>query len=148
MSSHQDLKMPPLRDLPMPWRLGESEERKFWKVQNVAMGGDLGLGCPPPGVRLEEVGRRIPWMPPAELAEEGSPLPPLGPGPMEVDGAEQALGDGDAWGRPQTARRLTPRWPMIASPEPAGPFVWGGLVSCWWGMWEWEGCATVQNRLD
>ena len=42
MSSHQVLKIPPLRDLPMPWRLGELEEKKFWRGQNVAMGGDLG----------------------------------------------------------------------------------------------------------
>ena len=63
MSGYRVLKMPPLHDLPMPWRLGESEEKKFWKGQNVAMGGDLGLGCPPPGVWLEEVGRQIPWMP-------------------------------------------------------------------------------------
>ena len=82
MSSYQVLKMPLLRDLPMPWRLGESEEKKFWWGQNGVMGGDLGLGRPPPGVQLEEVGQRIPWMPPAELAKEGSPLPPLGPGPM------------------------------------------------------------------
>ena len=53
ISGHRVLKMPPLHDLPMPWRLGESEEKKFWQGQNVATGGDLGLGCPPPGVRLE-----------------------------------------------------------------------------------------------
>ena len=62
------------------------------------MGGDLGLGCPPPGVWLEEAGRQIPWMLESDPAKEGSPLPPLGPGPMEVDGAEQAPGDGDAAG--------------------------------------------------
>ena len=28
------------------------------------------------------------------MAEEGSPLAPVGTGPMEVDGAEQALEDG------------------------------------------------------
>ena len=33
-----------------------------------------------------------------ELAKEGSPLAPLGPGPMEVDGTEQAPGDGAAVG--------------------------------------------------
>ena len=98
MSSHRVLKMPPLCDLPMPWRLGESEEKKFWKRHNVAMGGDLGLGCPPPGVRLEKAGWRIPWIPALEPAEEGSPLPPLGPGPMEVDGTEQVPGYGDAVG--------------------------------------------------
>ena len=58
------------------------------------MGKDLDLGRPPPRVQLEEVGQQIPWMPEVELAEEGSPLAPLGPGPMEVDGAEQAPGDG------------------------------------------------------
>ena len=88
MSGYWVLKMPPLHDLPIPWRLGESEEKKFWKGKNMAMGGDLGLGRPPPGVQLEEVGQRIPWMPESEPAEEGSPLPPLGPGPIEVDGAK------------------------------------------------------------
>ena len=63
MSGHRVRKMPLLCDLPMPWRLGEPEEKKFWWGQNMAMGGDLGLGCPPPGVWLEEVVRRIPWMP-------------------------------------------------------------------------------------
>ena len=62
----------------------------------MSTGGDLGLGRPPPGVRLEEVGRRLPWMMVQEPAREGSPLPPLEPGPMEVDGAEQAPGDGGA----------------------------------------------------
>ena len=33
-------------------------------------------------------------MPEVEPAEEGSPLAPLGPGPMEVDGAKQALRGG------------------------------------------------------
>ena len=98
MSGHWVLKMPPLRDLPMPWKLGESEERKFWKGQNVATGGDLGLGHPPPGVQLEEAGWWIPWILELEPAEEGSPLPPIGPGPMEVDGTKQAPGDRDASG--------------------------------------------------
>ena len=31
MGGHRVLKMPPLRELPMPWRLRDSEERKFWK---------------------------------------------------------------------------------------------------------------------
>ena len=62
------------------------------------MGEDLELGHPPPGVQLEEAGQQIPWMPEVEPAEEGSPLAPLGPGPMEVDGAEQAPGDGAAGG--------------------------------------------------
>ena len=62
MGGYRVLKMPLLQELLMPWRLGDLEERKFWKGKNVAMGGDLGLGCPPPGVRLEEVGLRILWM--------------------------------------------------------------------------------------
>ena len=70
------------------------EEERFWWGQDVAMGEDLELGCPPPRVQLEEVGWWIPWMLVVELAEEGSPLAPLGPGPMEVDGTEQALEDG------------------------------------------------------
>ena len=56
------------------------------------MGADLGLGCPPPRVQLEEVGWRIPWVQVEEPAEEGSPLLPLGPGPMEVDGRAGAKG--------------------------------------------------------
>ena len=56
MGRYQVLKMPPLRELPMPWRLGDSEEPKFWKGKNMATGGDLGLGRPPPRVQLEEVG--------------------------------------------------------------------------------------------
>ena len=60
MSGYRVLQMPPLHDLPMPWRRGESEEKKFWKGQNMAMGGDLGLGRPPPRVQLEEAGRQIP----------------------------------------------------------------------------------------
>ena len=45
-------------------------------------------------------------------------------------------------------RRLTPRWPTIASPEQAGPFVCGvGWCpvggSCGGGV----DCAVAQNRL-
>ena len=59
-------------------------------------GGGLGAGTAPPGIRPREAGRRLPWMMVQEPAREGSPLPPLEPGPMEVDGAEQAPGDGGA----------------------------------------------------
>ena len=62
----------------------------------MSMGQDLGLGRPPPGIRLQEAGRRLPWMMVQEPAREGLPLPPLEPGSMEVDGAEQAPGDGGA----------------------------------------------------
>ena len=44
-------------------------------------------------------------------------------------------------------RRLTPSWPMVASPEPVGPCVWGGWCPVGGGVWEWEGCAMAQNRL-
>ena len=71
MSGHRVLKKPPLGDLPMPWRLGESEEKKFWWGENVAMGRDLGLECPTPGVQLEKAGWWIPWIPAVEPAEEG-----------------------------------------------------------------------------
>ena len=37
-------------------------------------------------------------MPEVEPAEDSSPLAPLGPGPMEVDGTKQAPGDGAAVG--------------------------------------------------
>ena len=74
------------------------EEERFWQGQDVAMGEDLELGRPPPRVQLEEAGRQIPWIPVVEPAEEGSPLEPLGPGPMEVDHTEQALEGGAAVG--------------------------------------------------
>ena len=64
----------------------------------MSTGGDFGLGRPPPGVRLEELGWRLPWMMEQEPAKEGLPLPVPEPGPMEVDGAEQAPGDGGAVG--------------------------------------------------
>ena len=48
MSGHWLLKMPLLRDLPMPWRLGELEEKKFWKGLHVATGGGLGAGTSSP----------------------------------------------------------------------------------------------------
>ena len=86
--------MPPLWDLPMLWRLSQPEEENFWKGQDVVMGEDLELGYPSPRVQLEEAGWQIPWMPVVEPAEEGSPLAPLGPGPMEVDSTEQVPGDG------------------------------------------------------
>ena len=70
------------------------EEERFWWGQDVATGADLELGCFPPRVQLEEVGQWIPWMLAVELAKEDSPLAPLGPGPMEMDGAKQALEDG------------------------------------------------------
>ena len=108
MSGHQVLKMPPLRDLPMPWRLGESEQKKFWWVQDVAMGRDLGVGCPLPEVQLEEAGWRIPWMLAIEPAEKGSPLVPLGPGPMEVDGAKQVPGDGATAGETTDSEETDP----------------------------------------
>ena len=40
------------------------------------------------------MGWQVPWGPAEEQAKEGPPLSPLGPGPIEVDGAEQALEDG------------------------------------------------------
>ena len=74
------------------------EEENFWWERDVAMGEELELGPPLPRVQLEEVVQQIPWVPVEEPAEEGSPLLPLGPGPMEVDGAKQAPGDGAAVG--------------------------------------------------
>ena len=90
--------MPPLRDLPLPWRLSDEEEQRFWRGRDVSMGEDLGLGRPPPGIRPREAGRQLPWMMVQEPAREVSPLPPLAPGPMEVDDAEQVPGDGSAAG--------------------------------------------------
>ena len=75
----------------------EEEEEAFWCRLDVAMGEELELGPPPPNVQLEEAGRQVPWGPALEPAQEGPPLLPLGPGPMEVDGTEQAPEDGAAW---------------------------------------------------
>ena len=82
----------------MPWRLNEEEEQWFWREEDVELGGDLGLGQPPPGIRLQEVGWRLPRTRGWEPTREGSPLPPLEPGPMEVDGGEQAPEDGSTAG--------------------------------------------------
>ena len=86
--------MPPLWLLPMPWRMSQLKEEDFWQGRDLTMGEELELGPPPLRVQLEEAGQRVPWGPEVELAEEGSPLAPLGPGLMEVDGTEQALEDG------------------------------------------------------
>ena len=98
LGGYRVLKMPPLRDLPLPWRLSDEEEKRFWRGRDVLMGEDLGLGRPPPGIRPWEAGPRLPWMMVQEPAREGSPLPPLEPGPMDVDGTEQVPGDGSVVG--------------------------------------------------
>ena len=86
--------MPPLQLLLMPQRMSRAQEENFWWGWDVAMGEELEMGPPPPTIQLEEVGQRVPWGPAVELAEEGPPLLPLGPGPMEVDGAKQVPEDG------------------------------------------------------
>ena len=70
------------------------EEENFWWSWDLTTGEELELGPPPHRVQLEEAGWQIPWGPAEEPAEEGSPLLPLGPGPMEVDGTKQAPEDG------------------------------------------------------
>ena len=80
--------MLPLGLLPMPWRILQAEEEAFWHGWDVMMGEELEMGPPPPSVWLEEAGWRVPWGPVVEPAQEGPPLLPLGPGPMEVDGAK------------------------------------------------------------
>ena len=63
-------------------------------MRDMAMGEELEMGPPSPTVQLEEAGRRIPWGLAVEPAEEGLPLLPLEPGPIEVDGPKQAPEDG------------------------------------------------------
>ena len=87
--------MPPLRLLPMPQRMFTGAGGGLLVVGGTwQMGEELEMGPPPPSVQLEEVGQQVPWGPAVELAEEGPPLSPLGPGPMEVDGAKQVPEDG------------------------------------------------------
>ena len=61
-------------------------------------GGTWGWDVLPPGSSWKRRGGGSHGCRSQEPAQEGSPLPPLGPGPMEVDGAKQAPGDGDAVG--------------------------------------------------
>ena len=58
----------------------------------------MGLGWPPPGIRPQEAGRRLPRTRAQEPAREGLPLPPLEPGPMDVDGATPGPGEGSVVG--------------------------------------------------
>ena len=57
-------------------------------------GEELEMGLPPPTVQLEEAGLWVLWGLAAEPAQEGLTLLPLGPRPMEVDGAKQVPEDG------------------------------------------------------
>ena len=50
----------------------------------MATGEELEMGPPPPTIQLEEAGWWILWGLAVEPVEEGLPLLPLGPGPMEV----------------------------------------------------------------
>ena len=77
--------MPPLLQVPMPQRMLKEQEDAFWHKLDVAMGEELEMGPPPLTVQLEEAGWWVPWGLAVEPAEEGLPLSPLGPGPMEVD---------------------------------------------------------------
>ena len=60
---------------------------------------------------------------------------PLGPGPMEVDGAEQAPGDGavvgEATDSEETDSLLAHDSPVLSGTTVGWPIVCGGLVSCW-----------------
>ena len=86
--------MPPLQLLPMLQRILVVQEENFWWGWDLEMGEELELGPPPPTIQLEEAGWLIPWGLVVKPAKESPPLPPLGPGAMEVDGAEQVLEDG------------------------------------------------------
>ena len=70
------------------------EEENFWRGRDVMMGEELELEPPPPRFQLEEAGWQILWGLAEEPAKEGLPLPPLRPGPIEVDGTEQVPEDG------------------------------------------------------
>ena len=75
-------------------RMTREEEEAFWRGLDVAMREELELGPPPPTIQLEKVGWWVLWGLAVEPAQEGPPLLPLGPRPMEVDGAEQVPEDG------------------------------------------------------
>ena len=49
--------MPPLWLLLMPWSILKEQEEEIWCRRDLPMGGELELGCPPPRVQLEKVGR-------------------------------------------------------------------------------------------
>ena len=72
------------------------QEEAFWYSLDVEIGEELEMGPTPPSVQLEKAGRWVPWGLAIELAEEGPPLSPLGPGQLEVDSAKQAPEDGAA----------------------------------------------------
>ena len=86
--------MPPLQLVLMLQRMMKEKEEAFWHGLDVAMGEELELGPAPLTIQLEEVGQQVAWWPAVELAQEGPPLSPLGPVPMEVDGAKQVPKDG------------------------------------------------------
>ena len=87
--------MPPVWLVPMLQKMmKEEEEEAFWHRLYLEMGGELEVGPLHPKVQLEEVGWWVLWGPELEPVQEGMPLSPLGPGPIEVDGAKQVPEDG------------------------------------------------------
>ena len=102
-------------------------------------GGGVGAGTSSPQGPAGRGGAADSLGPAEELAEEGSPLAPLGPGPMEVDRLSRRQGMVPWWERLQT-RRPTPRWPTLACPEWDGC----GLAHCLPGGWcPVGGCVGV-----
>ena len=88
--------MPLLQQVLMPQRMSKEQEEAFWHGLDMVTGEELEMEPPPSTIQLEEAGWWVLWGPAVELAQEGPPLSPLGPGPMEVDGAEQVPEDGAA----------------------------------------------------
>ena len=86
--------MPPLWLLPMLWRILKEQVEDFWCGWDVAMGKELETGPPSLMVQLEKAGWQILSGLVVEPTKEGPPLSPPGPGPIEVDGADQVLEDG------------------------------------------------------
>ena len=74
--------------------MSKEQEEDFSQGWDLMMGKELEPGRPPLRVQLEEVGQQVSWGQAVEPANEGSPLAPLGAGPIEVDSAEQVPEDG------------------------------------------------------
>ena len=112
-----------------------------------------GWDVPPPGSSWKRWGGGFLGCRWRSRPEEGSPLLPLGPGPMEVDGTEQVPKDGTAWwGRATDEETMTPHWPTPAYPEWDGCglacCLLGGVGFLLAGVWGWVDLCCGAKQTD